>query len=458
MSRKISLFSLVFLIVAAIDSIRNLPAQALFGSSLIFFFVLSALLFLIPISLLSAELSSRYPEEGGVFHWVRHAFGDHAAMVAIWLQWVNTVAWYPTILSFIAGTAAYLINPGLAQSKAFLAIVILAAFWGLTWMNLRGIHVSARINTWCSLIGTIFPMCLLIGLGIYWCLSGREIQISFAWPDLIPTLKTSENWVSLIAIMAAFLGIELAGVHVNDIKEPQRNFPKAMGVSVFILVFTILLGSLSIAVVIPEKEIRLVDGIMQSFTRFFDSFHIPVSGAVLAVLIIVGSLGGMINWLISPAKGLLQASRYGYLPKYFTAQNEKGVPVRILITQAVLVSVFCLAFVLLPSINAFYWFLTALSTEMYMIMYVMMCAAGMKLGRPLKESGVFSMPRGTRTLTCWLGLLGCAITIVVGFFPPSGIDIGSGARYVFLIALGNVILILPVVGLCRLRTKKMGRR
>lgn len=444
MTKKISLFSLVCLIVAGIDSIRNLPAQALFGSSLIFFFLLSAFVFLIPVSLIAAELSSRYPEEGGIFHWVRHAFGDKIGMLAIWLQWVNTVVWYPTILSFIAGTAAYLINPALAQNKIFLASVILIAFWGLTLINLRGIQVSAKINSVCVTIGTILPMLFLIGLGVAWWVLGREIQISFGFHDLIPTLKTSENWVSLIAIMAGFLGMELAGVHVNDIRDPQKNFPKAMGISVFILVFTMLLGSLAIAVVIPNENIRLVDGIMQTFTQFFKKFNFPISEAILALLIIVGSLGGMINWLISPAKGLLQASKHGFLPAFFAVHNDQGVPVRILLSQAVLVSVFCLAFILMPSINAFYWFFTALSTEMYMIMYVLMFLAGLKLRRPQRDSRAYQMMKGTRHLTCLAGLAGCILTIIIGFFPPSGIDMGGPGRYVSLIALGNVILILPI--------------
>jgi len=454
MSKKIPLFSLVCLIVAAIDSIRNLPAQALFGSSLIFFFLLSAVIFLIPVSILSAEFSSRYPEEGGIFHWVRHAFGNKMGMVAIWLQWINTMVWYPTILAFIAGTAAYLVNPQLAQNKGFLASVILVAFWGLTAMNLRGTHVSAKINSICVVIGTILPMLLLIGLGIAWWASGHPLQISFGYRDIFPTLKTSENWVSLIAIMAAFLGMELSGVHVNDIKDPQRNFPRAMGISVLVLVVTMLLGALSIATVIPEKEIRLVDGIMQTFTEFFARFNIMVPGAILALLIIVGSLGGMINWLISPAKGLLQASKYGFLPSFFAKQNDKGVPVRIMVAQAVLVSIFCLVFILMPSINAFYWFLTALSTEMYMIMYVLMFAAGIKLRRAPRESGTYQMLKGTRHLTCLLGLAGCVLTIVVGFFPPTGIDVGSGMRYAMLIALGNIVLILPVIGLLLFKNVK----
>jgi amino acid transporter len=445
--KKIGLFPLIFLIVAGIDSIRNLPAQAIFGSSLIFFFLLSALLFLIPISLIAAEFSSLHPEEGGVFHWVRHAFGKKVAFIAVWLQWINTMVWYPTILSFIAGTAAYLFNPELAQSKGFLASVILISFWGLTLANLRGIHVSSKINTVCSLVGTLFPMTVLIVLGVVWTLTGRDVQISFALPNLLPNLHSSENWVSLIAIMASFLGMELSGVHVNDIENPRRNFPKAMGIAVAILMSTMLLGSLSIATVIPEKEIRLVDGIMQSFTYFFESFGIPSSGPFLALLIIIGSLGGMINWLLSPAKGLLQAADYGFLPKFFMRRNAHHVPVRILIAQAILVTIFCLAFILLPSINAFYWFLTALSTELYMIMYVLIFAAAWKSGRPANKA-VYRIPRGTRTLSCLLGLLGCIITILVGFLPPSEINVGGAFRYALMIGCGNMALIIPALLLC----------
>src|SRR5206468_3119094 len=104
----------------AIDSIRTLPTTALFGSSLIFFFLLSTLIFLIPVGLISAEFSSRFPEQGGVFHWIRHAFGDRVGALSVWLQWINTMVWYPTMLFFIAGTAAHLISPPLAQNSLFL--------------------------------------------------------------------------------------------------------------------------------------------------------------------------------------------------------------------------------------------------------------------------------------------------------------------------------------------------
>lgn len=456
MKHKISLFSLVMLIVAGIDSIRNLPATAIFGSSLIFFFLFSAVVFLIPIALIAAELSSRYPNEGGVFHWVRYAFGEKAALFAIWLQWVNTMVWYPTILSFIAGTAAYLFNPALAQNKGFIVSVILIVFWGLTLLNLRGIRVSAQINSFCGIIGLFIPISFLIVLGIVWVAGGNPVQIQFNMASLFPTLATSNNWVSLIAIMAAFLGMELAGVHVNDIANPQKNFPKALAWSVLFLLITMIFGALAIAVVVPEKQIRLVDGVMQTFTLFFEAFHIPWFVPILTVLIIVGSLGGMINWLISPAKGLLQAAEYGFLPPFFAKKNNHNVPVRILITQAVLVTLFCFAMILMPSINAFYWFLTDLSTELYMIMYILLFASALKLRRS-KEDLAYKIPKGSRTLVCFLGLFGCLLTIFVGYMPPEGINVGGALRYGILIALGNVILIAPALLLCAYK-KKSGRR
>jgi amino acid transporter len=446
--KKISLFSLVLLVVAAIDSIRNLPASALFGSALVFFFVFSALVFLIPTSLVAAELSAIFPEKGGVYHWVKMAFGEKWAMVAIWLQWINTMVWYPTILSFIAGTAAYFIDPELAQNKGYLIGCILVVFWGITLVNLKGIHMSAKINSVCALIGTIFPMTFLIVLGAIWVFNGHPLQIHFTAEALFPSLTTSTNWVALIAIMASFLGIELAGVHVNDVREPQRNFPRAVMFSCAFILFSMIFGSLAIAFVLPEKEINLVAGVVQVFSNLFDSFGLKGLTPVMAALIVIGSIGGITNWLISPAKGLMHAAEYGYLPPFFMRKNQHGMAQNILIAQAVLVSLLCLVFFLVPSINAFYWFLTALSTELYMMMYILMFFAAVRLHyKYVDRPKAFKIPgkHYGMWITCLLGLFGCLCTIIVGFFPPTNIYVGSSLRYVLMIGAGNLLAIAPVL-------------
>jgi amino acid transporter len=454
---SISMFALVMLITGAIDSIRNLPAMALFGSSLIFFFILSAIVFLIPAALVSAELSAHSTEKSGVFHWVHLAFGKKMGFLAIWLQWINTVAWLPTVLSFVAGTATYFLHPALAQNKYYLVSVVLITFWLLTWLNLKGLHFSAKFSSFCAVVGMVIPMVLIVALAVAWLALGNPSQIHFTKVDLIPSFSHSDNWISLTAIMTAFLGMELATVHVKEVNNPQKTFPKALFISVLLILSTIILGSLAIAMVLPNNQINLVNGVIQAFTNFFEKYHLSWLIPVITVMLLLGSLGQIISWVISPAKGLLHAAELGFLPKFFAKKNSKDMPSNILLTQAVLVSIICLAFLLMPSVNGSYWLLTALSTQLYMLMYVLMFVAAICLKYKLKKQpDAFTIPGGKigMWLACLLGLIGCAITIVVGFIPPSTIDVGGWAHYEVMFCCGLAAMISPVFFFYLYQSKK----
>ena len=458
-TQKISVLALVLLISGAIDSIRNLPTTALFGSSLIFFFIFSAIIFLIPVALVSAELSSTWPEEeGGVYSWVRHAFGDNMAFLTIWLQWINTMVWYPTMLSFIAGTLAYLINPELAQNKLYLISVILVVFWSLTVVGLQGLHTSAAFAGFCAMVGMIIPMGFIILLAIIWLIKGNPIAIDLSFNSLIPRWNDTQSWVSLTAMMTSFLGMELAAVHVRNEKNPQRNFPRAMFFSVILILITMIFGSLAIAIVMPKEKISLVQGVMQAFTNFFEAYHLSALIPVLVILLLLGSLGSMVNWIISPAKGLLLAADNGFLPCWLYRLNKHGVASRILLLQAVLVTLLCSVFLLFPTVNAIYWLFTALSTELYIMMYVVMFIAAICLKRKFAHlSRPFSIPGKYLGyyFTCGLGLAGCAITLIIGFFPPAeSLDMGT-ANHFRLIFSGGIVLMLIPAYLLYLRRKKL---
>lgn len=447
--KSLSVFTLAMLITGSIDSIRNLPATAMFGSSLIFFFVLSIIVFLIPAGLVSAELSSVRNLQQGIYGWVRSAFGIHVGIFAIWLQWINTMVWYPTILSFIAGTLAFLINPKLANNPYYLISVILIVFWSQTFLSLRGIQTSARFASFCAIFGMLVPMAAIIIMALVWIFSGNPLYVHFTKANMIPHLASSDSWISLTAIMTAFLGMELASVHVNNIQNAQQKFPRALILSIFLIGTTMIAGALAIAVVLPQNQIQLVDGVMQAFTSFLEVYRLSWAIPVLAVMLLIGSVGGMINWIISPAKGLLQAADDNYLPHYFRKLNKNGVAQRILITQAILVTALCAVFFLMPSVNGSYWLLTDLSTQLYMVMYVLMFAAAFCLEWRLKERDLsFNVPGGKygMWLLCILGLIGCLITLVVGFFPPSNIDVGSALHYEMMFVGGMIVMILPVIG------------
>jgi len=444
----ISIFALVMLISGAVDSIRNLPATALFGTSLIFFLVFSAVIFLVPVALVSAELASSSAERSGVFHWTCHALGEKTGFLAIWLQWISNLVWFPTSLSFIAGTATYLLSPDLAQNRAYLISVILGTFWMLTLLNLKGVKVSAKFTSFCAMVGLVIPMTLLISLAAYWVYQGQLLQIHFTAANLIPKLHDSQSWISLTAIMTAFLGIELAAVHAKDVRNPQKAYPKALLFSVLLILGTMIFASLAIAIVLPKNKINLVNGALQAFSHFFAAWHIPWAMPMITLLIIVGVAGSMISWVISPVRGLLQAAQLDYLPAFLKKENKYGVASHILIIQAVMVSLFCLGFLLMPSVNGSYWLLTALSTQLYILMYIIMFIVGLVTRYKHPDlRGSFKIPGGKTGLwiVCLIGLFGCVITLIVGFIPPDGINVGSLMHYETVFVSGMIVMILPVL-------------
>ncbi len=443
--------ALTLLIISAIDNIRNLPQTALFGSTLLFFFVLSALLFLIPVALVSAQLSSLSHEHGGIYHWTHLALGPKIGLLAVWLQWINTLIWFPSILSFIAATAAYFFNPELANSKMYLISVILIVFWGITLINLAGIHRSAKFASLGAFFGALVPILFIIGLAMTWVILGHPVQLHFHLNNLFPSFHRAESWSSLgalTAIMTSFLGVELATVHISEVKNPKSTFPKALFFSVLIILSTMTLGSLAIALVIPLDKINLVAGVMQTFDFFFKAYHLNFLLPVVMLMILMGSGGSMISWIISPARGLLQAAESGYLPAFFTVRNRHGVAARLLIAQAIVVSLACSAWGLMPSVNGAYWLLTDLSTQLYILMYVLMFIAALRLKIKSSASGEgFKIPGGTMgtLIVCAIGLFGCVITLLVGFLPPASIDVGGKLHYFITFSGGMILLIVPVV-------------
>lgn len=443
---SLTIFSLTMITVGSVDSIRNLPATALFGSQLISFFILGALFFLIPTALISAELASGWAKQGGIYIWVKEAFGKRTGFLAIWLQWIENVIWYPTILSFVAGTIGYLINPTMANNPYFLWVVIVCAFWGATLINLRGMRSSAIFSNICALSGLLLPMGLIIGLGAAWLLGGNPSQVNFDAQSISPHWMDKSLWVSLTAIMMSFCGIEIATVHANDVEDPQRAFPRALTYSVLIILSTLILGSLAIAVVLPHENINLVAGIMQAFDAFFAQYHLLWFMPIVALMLVMGGLGGVSNWIIAPTKGLLVAANEGNLPAFFQKTNESGAPIVVLVSQAIIVTILSTLFLFMPSVNGSYWLLTALAAQLYMLMYLLMFAAAIKLRISAPDHHrAFRIPGGLFGLiaVAGIGILGALTTLAVSFMPPEGINVGSVTSYELTLIFGLILMCLP---------------
>lgn len=455
-THALGVFSLAMITAGSVDSVRNLPATALFGSSIIFFFLLAAIFFLLPGALISSELASTSTEPGGVYVWLKQAFGPKAGFVAVWFQWVENVFYFPALLSFVVATMAYIFAPALAHSKTYLVTMILTIFWIATLINIRGIKLSAMVANVATIFGLILPMAIIIILGVIWLFQGQHLQIHFTLHEMIPSIHHSGVWVALTGVILSLCGIELATVYGHDVKDPQRAFPKALFIASFIIVATLICGGLSIAIVLPEKQISLVSGIMQASEMFFAHYHLHWMIPVIAVMLVLGGIGTVNNWIIAPVRGLLIAAADGHMPKHMSKKNKHGAPYVMLIYQALIVTVTTLVYLLMPTVNASYWLLTVLTAQLYMFMYIMLFAAGIRLRfKNIPREKGFMVPGGKlgMIITGTAGLIGCFVTIAVGFIPPEQVKIGSHLRYEIFIIAGLLVMSLPAIWVYLRRNK-----
>ncbi len=446
-SKKVlSVFSLVMINVIAVDSLRTLPLTAKLGMHLITFYLLAAFVFFIPVALVAAELATAYPSTGGVYIWVREAFGRRAAFITIWLQWIYNVVWYPTIMAFISSTIAYLFSPELANNKIYLMTTVIGLFWIFTALNCFGMKLSSLISTMGASIGTLLPMVGISILGLTWVIQGHPVAVKMpiSW---FPDFSSFSNLSLFPAVLFGLLGMEMSAVHAEEVKNPQRDYPRALLLSTIIIFSTLVLGSLAIIIVVPESTLSVVSGLVDAYAIFFNAYNMPWMTSITALLIVVGALSGVSAWIIGPTKGLLVAARDGSIPAKFTRVNKHGAPVTILVTQGLIFTLMSSVLGLFESVNSAYWLLSDLCAQLALLVYILMFAAAIKLrySRP-DQRGSYRIPGGKFGiwLVAGLGIVCCGATILIGFVPPSQIPIENTTIFeTFLIGGFIVFVLLP---------------
>ncbi|MCD6048178.1 MAG: gadC [Gammaproteobacteria bacterium] len=443
--KPLTTFSLIMINIIAVDSLRNLTAGAEYGFALVFFYLLAAAIFFIPTILISAELATGWPTTGGVYVWVREAFGPRWGFMTIWLQWIYNIVWYPTIFTFMAGVVAYLIDPALVNNKAYMLSIVLFAFWGTTLINCLGLKTANWVTTCGALGGTLLPMLLIAGLGIIWLALGKPSQVHFSKHNFFPDLTHVANLAFLTNIFFSLMGMEMSGVHAGDVANPQRDYPRALTISAVIILSTLILSCLAITIVIPVKQLNLVSGLMDAFAVFFNAYHMGWMIPVIAILIVLGSFSGAAVWVVGPARGLQIAAEETTLPAYLKKVNNQDMPVGILLVQGVIVTALCAVFIIMPTVNGAYWVLSNLTAQLALIFYILMFAAAicLRIKHPRIER-TFKIPGGIWGISIvgGVGIFACLGAIVIGFLPPSQVEIGKIMHYELILMGGMAIFCL----------------
>jgi len=459
-SRKIlGVFALAMINVAAVLSIRNFPSMAEYGWSSIGWYIIGTILFLIPISLAGAELATGWPEGGGIYAWVKAAFGEKGGFTALFCEWSNNLVWFPTVLAFIASTLAFALTPDLANSHWYMFSVMMISFWGTTCIAYFGSDISTKFQNVGVILGSIIPSILIIVLGVWWVLSGAKTVLpDFTPAAILPTISLA-TLPFFSTIILLFAGMEMAGFHALETRNPQTDYPKAMFFSAIIIFACTVLATLAIAFVIPTSQLNLASGVMQAIQYFFNAAGLSGLVGPMAVLITIGGVVSLAAWLIGPAKGLGVVAEEGNMPPMFDKVNKYDAPVPILVTQALIGSFISLLYVFLPSVNEAYWILSAMTTELLCIVYFLVFASLIKLrySQPEKPRP-FKIPGGNPGI--WvvggLGGFGVIFAFLVGLMPPSFFP--NAVTYIGAVLLGTFILAIPPLIFLKLKKPEWGMR
>ncbi|HEY7198441.1 MAG TPA: amino acid permease [Gaiellaceae bacterium] len=433
----ISWTGIVFLTISSVASLRAAPTMAVYGLACVFLYLVPAIVFLLPTSLVSAELASGW--SGGVYRWVSEGLSPRAGLFAIWNQFAMTIFYYPSLLAYVASTFAYVIDPDLASSGTYTALIIIGTYWAGVFVSSRGMKAIASLASGGVWVGTLIPGTILVVLCIVFLGQGNPSAAPMDADHLLPAWTGLASLVLIVNNFLSYSGMEMNAVHVSELRNPGRDFPKAMFVSMGLVLAIFILPALAISWVVPSDSVSLTAGVMQAFDSVYAHFGLQFLTPITALAIICASLGGMLAWLAGPSKGLLLIGKQeGYLPPYFQKLNAQGIQQNILVAQGYVTSVIALLYAFIPDVSASYWIFSVITTQTYLIMYVLLFAAALQLRRKYPDH-----PRGYRApalrLLCIVGALSSALAFLIGFVPPSQFG-GAGGSY-FVIVGGGVLIV-----------------
>ena len=432
----ISWVALALMTTSSVASLRPSPTMAMYGLACIFLYLVPAVVFLLPTSLVSAELASGW--EGGVYKWVSEGISKPAGFLAVWCQFAMTIFYYPSLLGFVAATLAYVINPALAASGVWTALVIMVCYWTGVWVSSRGTKGIAGLASSGLIIGTLIPGVLLVTLGVVFLGQGNESAAPMTADHFLPAWAGLASLVLIVNNFLSYSGMEMNAVHVSSLREPAKEFPKTIFLSMGLVLLIFIPPALAISWIVPAEQLSLTAGIMQAFDAVFAQFGSQWLTPIIGIMLVAASLAGMLTWLAGPSKGLLLISRQeGYLPPYLQRLNKHGVQQNILVTQGIVTTVIALAYAFIPDVSSAYWIFSVITTQVYLIMYLLMFVAAVRLRRKRPDH-----PRGYRApmlvSLCGIGFAASLAALLIGFVPPSQFESGNAGVY-FLIFAGGAL-------------------
>ena len=453
----ISILALTLMNVTIIAGIGNDVQQAFYGLSSVTYFAIGAICFFIPTALVAAELASGWSNRGGIFRWVGEGLGKGWALTCL------LILWFQTMINFGMGTpsdAATIMfyTPMYDKAVQFAQhpqheVLIMTGFiilyWVLTFVATKGVKAFANVAKYGVLIGTFIPLALMIILTIVWLCEGHQPAIPMTPKGLIPKWNGMSTLALAAGVFFSYTGIDMNAAHIKQLKHPEKDFTKAMFISMILVFLIFVVGTVIIAMVVPENQINVIYTLNTVFRTLGATIGIPWLYMVLVWAGLCNVLASVITNMAGPSFMLGQAGGSGFLPHWFQEKNKHEMPAHLMYTQIAGMTIIAYLVKLLPNVEGFVIMLTQTITVLYLFYYILMFTTFLKLryDQPNRPRA-FKVPGGKfgAWFVAGLGLLSSIFGIILAIYPPAQVkaEVGSPVVYISVI----LILVAVILGIC----------
>jgi len=440
--RAMGFWDVLLFNIAAVLGPRWIAAAAHNGTSSISLWVLAAILFFLPTALIVAELSTRFPSEGGLYIWAKEAFGEFHGFITGWTYWVYTFFYFPGLLFASAAMAAYVggeRTAHLAQERTFLLVVSILMLGAAVWLNIIGLNIGKWLQN-AGGVGTYVPLLMLIALGAYlWHLHGSMTQ--FTTRNIMPVWNwdTVNFWPQ---IAFAFTALELCSTMSEEVRDPHKTFPRAILGSGVLIALAYILGTIALLAIVPADTVDPKSGVFQALTTGSAALKVAYFGIVAAFLVLFGNAGGVGTTVAGVARIPFVVGIDRYMPAAFGKIHSKWkTPWVSILVQAGISAVVLLLAQLKENPNDAYQMLVDAGTILYFVPFLYMYAAAIKLAYRSDRSaaGNAALVPGGKFGVWIAGIFGTIVVaagIALSLIPPGGAE--SPWRFEGKVVIGTV--------------------
>ena len=382
--REMGLWDVLFFNIATVLGPRWIAAAAHNGTSSISLWGLAALFFFVPSALVINELSSRFPEEGGLYVWSKEAFGDFHGFVSGWLYWIYTIFYFPGLLLASTAMSGYVAGSGgtaLAQNRTFLLAGSFVLLIVAVALNIIGLNVGKWLQN-AGGVSTYLPLLMLVGIAaLVYFRQGSTTHFTMA--NMLPHWNwDTVNFWSQIAF--AFAGLELVSAMSEEVRDPRRTLPRAVLGSGVLIAAIYVAGTFAVLSLMPAEQVDPSSGVFSALTVGSTVLRVGFVGVLAAMLVSVGNAGGVGSTVAGIARVPFVVGIDRYLPAAFGKIHPRWrTPYVAILVQAVLSGAVLLVSQINETTRGAYQFLVDATIILYFIPFLYMFAAAIKLaGRP----------------------------------------------------------------------------